>query len=825
MHDDHNLLPVLPQRDLVAFPRTIVSLTVTGDAALTALSHVREGNRQVFLVAQKSALADFPGPADLFQHGVLGEVLQVSQGPDKPTRVMVDVQREAIATHYDDTRGYLRATVAPVPTISESGPRIEALVRTLRKLFAAHMGFVEGGATGDAYQSIMELPDPQTMACHMANSAMIALEKKQGILEATECEQRLTLLASALQEENDLRELESNILSQVKNQIGKSQREYFLNEQIKVIERELGMPEEDQELDDFEQQILAKKLSAEAREKANRELSRMGHMAAMSPEATVLRTWLETLLELPWGHTTRDNRDLDRAQAVLDADHFALEKIKERIIEFLAVHSRVKAMRGPVLCLVGPPGVGKTSLARSVARALRRKFVRVALGGVRDEAEIRGHRRTYIGSMPGKIIQSMRKAGSMNPVFLLDEIDKMSSDFRGDPASALLEVLDPEQNTQFSDHYLEVDFDLSRVMFITTANSRSAIPAPLLDRMEILQLSGYTEDEKMGIASKFLLPRQLKGHGLKATDVVLDEATLRWLIRSYTREAGVRKLEQHVASLCRKAVRRNLQFHEALPITLTPERIRELLGPPRFRDPHNDRREEVGVAVGLAWTEVGGELLPAEVVVLPGKGGLMLTGKLGEVMQESAKAALSWIRAHAHDYGIGADFHKHTDIHVHFPEGAVPKDGPSAGITTVAALVSALSRRAVRQDVAMTGEINLRGQVMRIGGLKEKVLAAHREGITTVLIPSDNIDDLEDIPQNIRQAMVIQPVANIADALKVLLLPARPGASATPPGTKAPEAPAAPEKPRRRRAPAKPVKSPPAPAAKAPRAKARSPRP
>jgi len=764
--------PVIPQRDLVAFPRTIMTLVVTRAKSLAALNAALESeDKRLLLVTQRRHDAETPTPSELFTCGTLVDVVQLLRLSDGTAKVIAEGATRVSITSWEDGPDLQRALVAETTVGTEPSRNLEAQMRAVRAQFERHAALV-GSIPQELVMSMQQTPDPLTLGYQVAHHASFSIERKQAILEASEAEAMLMLLLQALQEENDLRELEGTINAQVRSQIGKSQREYFLNEQIKVIERELGVNDEDAELDEFEQQIEKARLSKEAREKAERELTRLSRMAAMSPEATVSRSYLETLLELPWGKYSRDNRDLDRAQRILDEDHFSLEKIKERIVEFLAVHSRVKAMRGPILCLVGPPGVGKTSLARSIARTLNRKFVRVALGGVRDEAEIRGHRRTYIGSMPGKVLQSMRKANSMNPVFLLDEIDKMSSDFRGDPASALLEVLDPEQNKSFNDHYLEIDFDLSRVMFITTANSRDGIPMPLLDRMEILTLSGYTEEEKLAIAQRFLLPRQMTEHGLKPADIEIDAPTLRWLIRSYTREAGVRGLERRVASLCRKAVRRNLQFKEALPMHIDVARVREMLGAPRFKDPAFTRVPEVGVATGLAWTEVGGELLMAEAAVFDGKGGLTLTGKLGEEMQESGKAALSWIRGHAKEYSIPPAFHKDSDIHVHFPEGAVPKDGPSAGITMTVAMISALSGRPARQDIAMTGEITLRGKILRIGGLKEKILAAYREGIREIVLPADNMDDLEDVPLPIRQEFKFHPMSKLEDALALVLLPA-----------------------------------------------------
>jgi len=575
-----------------------------------------------------------------------------------------------------------------------------------------------------------------------------------------------------LSKENELLEIEQKILTQVKTQIGKSQKEYFLNEQLRAIEKELGLPsEEDAELDELEERLRRKPLSPEAREKIERELTRLGKMPPMSPEGTVARTYVEWLLDLPWGKMTRDRIDLARAQKILDEDHFGLAKVKERILEFLAVRQLVKSdMKGPILCFVGPPGVGKTSLARSVARTLGRKFARVSLGGVRDEAEIRGHRRTYVGAMPGKIVQSLRKAGSFNPVFLLDEVDKMTMDFRGDPSAALLEVLDPEQNKAFNDHYLEIDLDLSRVLFITTANTTDGIPHALLDRMEMIRLPGYTEDEKLGIARRFLIPKQVKAHGLTQRNVRFSTGAIQYLITGYTREAGVRNLEREVATLIRKLAREMVARGKRASVTVTPGRIKKLIGAKRFEDMEIEKAPEVGLTTGLAWTEVGGELLPTEVTVMRGKGQLILTGSLGEIMQESAQAALSYIRSRAARFHVRPDFYKNVDIHIHIAEGAIPKDGPSAGVAMATSLVSALSNTPVRQDLAMTGEITLRGKVLRIGGVKEKVLAAHRARIGTVIIPRGNKEDLRDLSEKVRRQMRFVLADNLDEVIEAALL-------------------------------------------------------
>jgi ATP-dependent Lon protease len=765
-------LPVITSRETVVYPGTIISFQVENENEITALNRALEAeDRRVFIVAPRDPANISPGPDGLCLRGTLAEIVQLMRVDDGPAKLIAEGTEEAAVENYRYDGALLTADLLPLEHPLEATRNLAALQRALLDQFKTHASLVEGKIPPEIVSSVEQIENPLNLVYQIANYAQINLQKKQAILESPGLESKINTVLQAVQEENDVRELEQSILSQVRSQIGDSQREYFLNEQIKVIERELGVNEDERDLSDLNERIRKTKLTKEAREKAKSELSRLSRMQPISPEATVSRTYIETMLDLPWGKTTRDNRNLDRAEKILDEDHHALEKVKERILEYLAVLTRVREIRGPILCLVGPPGVGKTSLARSVARTLNRKFVRVALGGVRDEAEIRGHRRTYIGSMPGKVLQSLKKAGSVNPVFLLDEIDKMSHDFRGDPASALLEVLDPEQNKEFNDHYLEVDFDLSKVLFITTANTRAGIPAPLLDRMETISLAGYTEEEKVNIADRFILPRQLKAHGLKPDDLSIDRETIRGVIRNYTREAGVRNLERKMSGLCRKVVRRVVQQDAKLPFKLTATIAREMLGPPRYKDAAHQLEPELAVATGLAWTEVGGEILQVESAVLPGKGNLVLTGKQGDVMQESAKAAVSYIRGRAKELVIDPDFHQKSDLHIHLPEGAVPKDGPSAGVTMVTSLASALSGRLVRQDIAMTGEINLRGKVLRIGGLKEKVLAAHREKIMEIILPKDNEDDLEDIPQEIRDVLTFHPVESLDEVLKLMLLP------------------------------------------------------
>jgi ATP-dependent Lon protease len=693
--------------------------------------------------------------------------------PDGAAKILVEGQYVGHILGFEQNERVLQSMVARQEITTSLTKDREAMLRLLIAQFETYVKYYEK-IPDELFLSIKNFESPLQIANAISHYANFKTKDKQVLLEIADVDRKLFFLSKLLSTENELLELESKIMSQVKSQIGKSQKEYFLNEQLKVIERELGLQnEEDLEIDDLGMRIERSKMSPEAREKANRELSRLSKMPSMSPEATVSRTYIEWLTDLPWGKLTKDKAGIDAAQKVLDDEHYGLAKVKDRIIEFLAVHQLTKHVKGPILCLVGPPGVGKTSLARSVGRALGRKFVRMSLGGVRDEAEIRGHRRTYIGSLPGRIVQSMKKAGSMNPVFLLDEVDKMSSDFRGDPASALLEVLDPEQNKAFNDHYLEADFDLSHVLFITTANTMAGIPLPLLDRMEVIRIPGYTEDEKLEIAVRFLVPKQIKANGLTSRQIKILREGIQTIVVNYTREAGVRNLEREIATVCRRVAKeivRGGKTKTRTVVQITAAKARELLGPIRFKDLEVEKKPEVGVATGLAWTEVGGEILPTEVTVMKGRGNLVLTGKLGEVMQESAKAALSYIRSRTDQFEMPKDFHRTLDIHVHIPEGAIPKDGPSAGVTMTTSMVSALTNCPVRQDIAMTGEITLRGKVLKIGGLKEKILAAHRAHIMNVIIPQDNEDELMEIPADIRDQMKFTLVGSIDEVLATALL-------------------------------------------------------
>jgi ATP-dependent Lon protease len=770
------LLPVIPLKDIVVFPSSVTPLFIMRHKSLLALEASLAVDKRVLLLAQKSAGVDHPGPADLFDVGTVADVIQVLRLPDGSAKVLVEGQWVGRVEMFDPEAEYLVAKTVEVDYIEKPSRELQALKRGVVGLFERYASLSDK-VPEDLARSIKSLEDTQQLANAIANYSHFRTEDKQRILESVDLGEKLQIISELLAADNDLLRLENKILTQVKSQIGKNQREYFLNEQLKVIERELGLTsEEDLELEELNERIDKSRMPKAAKEKAFRELGRLAKMAPLSPEATVSRTYIEWLVDLPWGKYTKDRIDLRRAKKVLDEDHYGLEKVKDRILEFLAVMQKVEKMRGPILCLVGPPGVGKTSLARSIARSLNRKFVRFSLGGIRDEAEIRGHRRTYIGSLPGKIIQWMKKAGSMNPVFLLDEIDKMSSDFRGDPASALLETLDPEQNKAFNDHYLEVDFDLSSVMFITTANTTAGIPYPLLDRMELIRLPGYTEQEKRHIAMEHILPKQMKDHGFTRRQVQFPIEAIDTIIQSYTREAGVRNMEREIAAICRKAARAMIEKASLKSIAITPELVREYLGPVRFHDLELHEASEIGVATGLAWTEVGGELLPIETTLMPGKASLTLTGKLGDVMQESAKAALSYIRSRHQAFSLKPDFYKNLDIHVHVPEGAIPKDGPSAGVAIALSIISALTQRPVRSDLAMTGEITLRGRVLKIGGLKEKVLAAHRSHIRTVIMPADNEPELEDIPAEIKESLEFRPVKTVDEALAIALEPkARPG--------------------------------------------------
>ncbi|MDO9204480.1 endopeptidase La [Methylotenera sp.] len=769
---DDGLLPVLPLRDVVVYPHLVIPLFVGRTKSVKALEIASEGNKQILLVAQKSANKDEPDADDLYEVGTIATVLQMLKLPDGTVKVLVEGVQRAKVTGFIETEECFAAH-AELIAESVNDVEIQALMRTVFAQFDQYVK-LNKKIPPEILTSLASIDEAGRLADTIAAHLTLKLDEKQKILEMFSVAERLEHLLRLMEGEIDILQVEKRIRGRVKRQMEKTQREYYLNEQVKAIQKELGEQDENAEMDDLEKRIEAARMPKDALAKVAGELKKLKLMSPMSAEASVVRNYIDILINLPWKKKTKISKDLLAAEKILDDDHYGLEKVKERIVEYLAVQQRVDKIKAPILCLVGPPGVGKTSLGQSIAKAVNRKFVRMALGGVRDESEIRGHRRTYIGSMPGKILQSMSKVGVKNPLFLLDEVDKMGQDMRGDPSSALLEVLDPEQNHTFADHYVEVEYDLSDVMFVATANSMN-IPAALLDRMEIIHLSGYTEDEKVNIAMRYLLPKQLKSHGLKEQEVSVSEAAVRDIVRYYTREAGVRKLEQEIAKVCRKVVKELLttKAKEGVKapkkITVTPETLDKYLGVQRYDYGVAAKQNQVGQVTGLAWTSVGGELLTIEAVLLPGKGKTTTTGKLGEVMKESTQAAMSVVRSRAKRLGIADDFYEKNDIHIHFPEGATPKDGPSAGIAITTALVSILTGIPVRADVAMTGEITLRGEVLPIGGLKEKLLAAHRGGIKTVLIPHQNVKDLADIPENIKNYLDIHPVQWIDEVLALAL--------------------------------------------------------
>ncbi len=760
-------LPLLPLRDVVVYPHMVIPLFVGREKSIEALEAAMTGDKQILLLAQKNPADDDPGADGLYRMGTVATVLQLLKLPDGTVKVLVEGEQRGQVERFIDEDAYCRAEVSIIDEVSVGERESEVFTRSLLSQFEQYVQLGKK-VPAEVLSSLNSIDEPgrlvDTMAAHMA----LKIEQKQEILEITELSARVEHVLAMLDAEIDLLQVEKRIRGRVKKQMERSQREYYLNEQMKAIQKELGdIDEGHNEVEELKKRIDAAGLTKEALAKATAELNKLKQMSPMSAEATVVRSYIDWLVNVPWKAESKVRHDLDKAEDILDADHYGLEEVKERILEYLAVQKRVKKLKGPVLCLVGPPGVGKTSLAESIARATNRKFVRMALGGVRDEAEIRGHRRTYIGSMPGRLIQKMTKVGVRNPLFLLDEIDKMGSDMRGDPASALLEVLDPEQNHNFNDHYLEVDYDLSDVMFLCTANSMN-IPAPLLDRMEVIRLPGYTEDEKINIASKYLVPKQTAANGLKKGELVFEEAATRDIIRYYTREAGVRSLERQIAKVCRKAVKDGGKA-KRIDAVVTPDSLENYMGVRKFRYGLAEQQDQIGQVTGLAWTQVGGELLTIESAMVPGKGALTKTGSLGDVMAESITAALTVVRSRSKSLGIAPDFHEKHDIHIHVPEGATPKDGPSAGIGMCTALVSAITQIPVRADVAMTGEITLRGQVLAIGGLKEKLLAAHRGGIKTVIIPEENVRDLREIPDNIKADLVIKPVKWIDEVLQIAL--------------------------------------------------------
>ncbi len=784
-------LPLLPLRDVVVFPHMVIPLFVGRPKSIKALEAAMESGKSILLAAQRVASKDDPGAEDLYSVGSIANILQMLKLPDGTVKVLVEGNQRANLSNVQESAGFLTAVADPVPPAD--GPEateVEAMRRTMVTQFDQYVK-LNKKTPPEILTSIAGIDEAGRLADTIAAHLPLKLEQKQEVLEMFDVKKRLEHLMTQVETELDILQVEKRIRGRVKRQMEKSQREYYLNEQVKAIQKELGDMEDGADLDEMDKRIKRSGMSKEARKKAEGELKKLKLMSPMSAEATVVRNYIETLVNLPWKKKSKISKDLNAAEEVLDADHYGLEKVKERILEYLAVQQRVDKVKAPILCLVGPPGVGKTSLGQSIARATNRKFVRMSLGGVRDESEIRGHRRTYIGSMPGKILQNMTKVGVRNPLLLLDEVDKMGMDFRGDPSSALLEVLDPEQNNTFADHYIEVDYDLSDVMFVATANSLN-IPAPLLDRMEVIRLAGYTEDEKVNIATRYLVPKQMKNHGLKDDELAVTDSALRDIMRHYTREAGVRSLEREISKICRKVVKAIVQkgdaaakagrakAAEAKPaegaakdgqkkVTVTARNLPNYLGVRKYTYGIAEKHNQVGQVTGLAWTEVGGELLTIEAVVLPGKGKMTTTGKLGDVMQESIQAALSVVRGRARKLGLTDDFYQKNDIHIHLPEGATPKDGPSAGVGICTAMVSVLSGVPVRADVAMTGEITLRGEVLPIGGLKEKLLAALRGGIKIVLIPTENVKDLAEIPETIKSKLEIKPVKWIDEVLELAL--------------------------------------------------------
>ena len=797
-------VPLLPLRDVIIFPHMVVPLFVGREKSINALEECVNKKLELFLVAQRQATTVNPGEKDIFEVGTLGQILQILRLPDNTVKVLIEGKRRARILKYTETDRMIEAEIEEITDQGDASVQMEAMVRSLKATFENYVK-LNKRIPPEMLMTVNGIEDPSRLADVIVAHLNLKLEDKQGILEVTEPSKRLEKLLQLMQGEIEILQVERRIRTRVKKQMERSQKEYYLNEQMQAIQKELGEKDEFKaELQALEKQIRTKPMSKEAKEKASRELKKLRMMSPMSAEATVVRNFIDWIVTLPWEEYTMDSNDLKAAEDILNEDHYGLEEVKERILEFLAVKTLTQATRSQILCFVGPPGVGKTSLAKSIARSLDRKFVRCSLGGVRDEAEIRGHRRTYVGAMPGKIIQSLKKAGSSNPVFLLDEVDKMSMDFRGDPSSALLEVLDPEQNANFGDHYLEVDYDLSKVMFVLTANSLHSIPRPLLDRMEVITIAGYTEIEKNNIVKKYLIPKQMEANGLKAGDFQLPDESVNALIRFYTRESGVRNVERMVGTVCRKVAKKIVDARSASAATeakgdgkekkakdktsdksskklvkaalltksiaVSPEDLEEMLGPPKYTISKTEETAEIGLTNGLAYTEVGGDLLQIEVSVVPGKGAVKITGKLGEVMQESAQTAMSYVRSRAEALGLDKDFYQNLDIHLHVPEGAVPKDGPSAGITMATAITSALTRIPVKRDIAMTGEITLRGRVLPIGGLKEKLLAAKIGDVKTVLIPQGNIPDLKKISKDITAGMKIIPVENTDQVLRLALV-------------------------------------------------------
>ena len=764
-------LPLLPLRDIIVFPHMVVPLFVGREKSIHALEEAMEADKELLLAAQKKAKTNDPREDDIFSVGTIGHIIQLLRLPDGTVKVLVEGRQRARILGYEQTSPYFLAELQQIDEPEERTVEMQALMRSIQTVFENYVK-LNKRIPPEFLVSVQTIEDPARLADTIVAQVSLKLKDKQEILETVSPAKRLERLYELMQAEIEILQVEKKIRTRVKKQMEKSQKEYYLNEQMQAIQKELGDRDEfKNELNDLEQKIKQKRMSLEARDRCLKEFKKLKMMSPMSAEATVVRNYIDWVLALPWDDKSEDRRDISEAETILEADHYGLDKVKERILEYLAVQSLVDRLKGPILCLVGPPGVGKTSLARSIARATGRRFVRQSLGGVRDEAEIRGHRRTYIGALPGKLLQSLKKVATNNPVFLLDEIDKMSQDFRGDPASALLEVLDPEQNSTFNDHYLDLDYDLSDVMFITTANTQHQIPLPLQDRLEIIELPGYTEWEKIAIARQYLIPKQRAANGITDIEVEFAEEALQTIIHRYTKEAGVRNLEREIATCCRKIAKDWLSGgkEEDKSYTVTPEILETYLGVEKHRESRKEDKNDIGLVNGLAVTAHGGDLLQNEVTVMPGQGRLTLTGKLGDVMQESAQAAVSYIRSRSHSLGLQRDFQTKVDVHVHFPEGAIPKDGPSAGITMATAITSALLRIPVRQDLAMSGEITLRGRVLAVGGIKDKILAAHRAEVYEVLIPHENEKDLKEIPEKVREQMTIRPVRHMDEVLKLAL--------------------------------------------------------
>ena len=765
----YETLPIVPLRDVVVFPHIMMPFVIGRPSSTRALEHALTKDKRIFLAAQQDASTDDPQPQDIYTMGCVANIVQSLKLPDGNVKVLVEGVDRARAVEWKEDKGFYRVVAKLLPRQDDTSEDVENTMRRVVSLFERYVK-LSNNLHYDAMIAAVRVDDASKLADTIAAHLVVGVEEKQNLLEIISPLERLVRIASLLEIEVDKLQVDRGIQSRVKKQMEKAQKEYYLNEKMKAIQKELGRKEDKgSELDELKKKIEQARMPKEAEEKASQELKRLEGMPPMSAEATVSRNYLDWLIAVPWYKRSRESRNLEKAEQILHEDHYGLEKIKDRILEFLAVRTLVRKPKGTILTFTGPPGVGKTSLAKSIARATNRKFVRLSVGGVRDEAEVRGHRRTYIGAFPGQIIQMMKKAGTVNPVFLLDEVDKMSMDFRGDPSAALLEVLDPEQNHTFLDHYLDVEYDLSNIMFICTANVLHTVPQALRDRMEVLQLAGYTEFEKIEIARTFLAPKAVKANGLKDKNIQFKDEAFEAIIQRYTREAGVRNLEREINAICRKVARKVVAEGKQFSDEITAGKVTEYLGVPRFRPTMLEEKNEIGIATGLAWTEVGGELLFTESTLMPGKGRLTLTGQLGEVMQESAKAAMSYVRSKAEAFGIQKDFHQYTDIHMHVPEGAIPKDGPSAGITLATALVSNLTRVPTRRDVAMTGEITLRGKVLPIGGLKEKVLAAHRAGVTTIILPKDNEKDLADIPKEVLNVLKLHLVESMDEVLKIAL--------------------------------------------------------